>query len=174
MKIGQLAREFGLSRGTLLHYDAIGLLRPSARSDARYRSYSEEDVERLRRICLYRSAGMPLADIRRMLASTEPKGYAVILRRRLAALSEEIAQLKRQQQVIVRLLAAHKKNKEQEMLNKEQWIALMRATGLTDDDMHRWHREFEKMSGSAHEEFLTSLGVGADEIKEIRAWSRKA
>ena len=173
MTIGTLARKFGLSRGTLLHYDAIGLLKASGRSDAKYRVYSAADEERLRRICLYRSAGVALADIRRMLDQPEPRGYAEVLRRRLAALDGEIVTLKRQQQLIVRLLGQRGEDKEHSMLNKEQWVALMRATGLTDDDMHTWHKEFEKMSGEAHEEFLTTLGVGAEEVKKIRAWSRQ-
>ena len=174
MTIGTLARMFGLSRGTLLHYDAIGLLRPSVRSDTRYRVYTEADVERLRAICQYRSAGVPLADIRRMLDRPEPEHYLRILRQRLASLGEEILERKRQQTLIVRLLGRHGTEEENTMLNKEQWIALMRATGLSDQDMRRWHAEFEKMSGEAHEEFLQSLGVGADEIAKIRAWSREA
>ena len=39
--------------------------------------------------------------------------------------------------------------------------------------MHRLHREFEKMSGDAHEEFLVSLGIEAEEVKRIREESRK-
>jgi len=173
MTIGELAREFGLSRGTLLHYDAIGLLKPSRRSESGYRIYAPVDVERLRQVCVYRSAGVPLADIRRMLSRNNKRGYTEVLRRRLAELSDEIGILKRQQGLIVRLLAQHGTHKEKVLLNKEQWVALMRATGLNDDDMERWHKEFEKMSGAAHEEFLISLGIPPKEVQEIRAWSRK-
>jgi len=172
MTIGNLARMFGLSRGTLLHYDAIGLLRPSSRSDARYRVYTDEDVERLREICQYRSAGVPLNDIRRMLDFPGRKNYVQVLRRRLSQLSTEILNLKRQQTLIVRLLVQHGVHEEKNMLNKEQWVALMRASGLNDDDMMRWHAEFEKMSGEAHEEFLLSLGINAEEAKKIREASR--
>ena len=172
MTISQLGRMFGLSRGTLLHYDAIGLLRPSQRSDSRYRVYTERDVARLRQICVYRSAGVPLSEIRRMLQDTSDKGCSEALRKRLAQLSGEIAVLKRQQHLIVQLLSTHGLQENMEMLNKDQWVALMRATGLSDDDMRRWHREFEKLSGSSHEEFLVSLGIAPDEVAEIRAWSR--
>ncbi len=173
MSIGELAREFGLSRGTLLHYDAIGLLKPSLRSGSRYRVYTDTDADRLRRICLYRSAGVPLADIRRMLDDDCPKGYKEILKRRFTELNEEIMALKRQQRLIVRLLSPHGVQEGNMMLNKEQWIALMRSAGLSDTDMQRWHKEFEKMSGEAHEEFMASLGIDANEIKQIRAWSQK-
>jgi DNA-binding transcriptional MerR regulator len=47
LKIGELARRTGLTVRTLHHYDAIGLLKPSARSDAGYRLYDRNDVARL-------------------------------------------------------------------------------------------------------------------------------
>jgi hypothetical protein len=47
LKIGELARRTGLTVRTLHHYDAIGLLKPSARSDAGYRLYGRNDVARL-------------------------------------------------------------------------------------------------------------------------------
>ena len=46
--VGQLAKLFGLSRSTLLYYDEIGLLSPSARSASNYRLYSEADIRRVR------------------------------------------------------------------------------------------------------------------------------
>ena len=44
LKIGQLANHAGLTVRTLHHYDAIGLLRPSVRTDAGYRLYDRDDV----------------------------------------------------------------------------------------------------------------------------------
>lgn len=38
LKVGELAARAGLTVRTLHHYDSIGLLIPSARSDAGYRS----------------------------------------------------------------------------------------------------------------------------------------
>ncbi|MBN2242822.1 MAG: hypothetical protein JW793_09040 [Acidobacteria bacterium] len=58
------------------------------------------------------------------------------------------------------------------MLNKERWIDIMRAAGLTDRNMRNWHIQFEKMEPDAHQEFLESLGIEAVEIEKIRLWSR--
>ena len=80
-RITQLAREFGLSRSTLLYYDQIGLLPPSGRSEAGYRSYSLSDRERLATICSYRQAGLGIEDIRRLLALNEQGGDEVIRQR---------------------------------------------------------------------------------------------
>jgi len=66
-KIGRLARQAGLSVRTLRHYDSIGLLSPSGRSEAGYRLYSDGDLERLTRILALRSLGMSLTEIGRSL-----------------------------------------------------------------------------------------------------------
>lgn len=63
LKIGELAKRTGLTVRTLHHYDDIGLLSPSARSDAGYRLYNETDIARLHRILALRRFGMGLADI---------------------------------------------------------------------------------------------------------------
>ena len=46
----------GISRTVLLYYDTIGLLKPSGRTGAGYRIYSEADVQRLKQIMIYRDA----------------------------------------------------------------------------------------------------------------------
>lgn len=58
--VSKLANEFNLSGSTLLYYDRIGLLSPSGRSESNYRLYSEDDAERLRKICMFREAGVTL------------------------------------------------------------------------------------------------------------------
>ena len=65
--VGKLAERFGLSRTTLLYYERNRLLRSTARSRSGYRLYGEDAVARLRLISTYKSAGLPLAEIRRLL-----------------------------------------------------------------------------------------------------------
>jgi DNA-binding transcriptional MerR regulator len=170
--VGRLARRFGLSRSTLLYYDSIGLLRPSARSRSNYRHYSQEDAERLAQVCRLRSAGVPLTDIRRILEN-RGGGVAAVLERRLVELNREISRLRGQQDVIVRLLRRSSLRRRVRALNRQQWVALLRAAGLDEDGMRAWHREFERLSPEAHQDFLESLGIPAAEIRRIRAWSRR-
>ncbi len=170
LTISKLARRFGLSRSTLLYYDSIGLLSPSLRSRANYRLYSEKDVERMELIDLYRQAGLPLKDIARILDSDQ--GTAKALGARLRTLGEEIRKLRRQQQTIVDLLRDEASLRETRSLDKQRWVAILRATGLDDDDMWRWHVEFERLSPEAHQDFLESLGLGDEEIERIREGSR--
>ena len=62
LTVTHLARTCRLSRGTLLYYESIGLLPRPRRTRANYRAYSAAEVERLRQICVYRDAGVPLRD----------------------------------------------------------------------------------------------------------------
>ncbi len=62
-KIGDLAAATGLTVRTLHHYDEIGLLRPSERTQAGYRLYGEDDVRRLYEIRALRDLGIPLGEI---------------------------------------------------------------------------------------------------------------
>jgi DNA-binding transcriptional MerR regulator len=55
---------------TLYHYDEIGLLRPSARTEAGYRRYSTGDLERLQAVLFYRELGFSLDEIRTILDDT--------------------------------------------------------------------------------------------------------
>jgi DNA-binding transcriptional MerR regulator len=63
LKVGELARRTGLTVRTLHHYDEIGLLRPSIRSEAGYRMYGAQDVARLHTIQALRHLGLALGDI---------------------------------------------------------------------------------------------------------------
>ena len=60
------------------------------------------------------------------------------------------------------------------MVTKEKWVAIMKAAGFSEDDMRRWHAEFEKSAPSEHQEFLEFLHIPTAEITKIRDWSKKA
>ncbi len=67
LKVGELAKRTGLTVRALHHYDSIGLLRPSGRSEGGYRLYNREDVARLHGIQTLRQMGVPLADVAQLL-----------------------------------------------------------------------------------------------------------
>jgi DNA-binding transcriptional MerR regulator len=172
LTISRLARRFGLSRSTLLYYDSIGLLRASGRSAANYRVYSPRDVGRMEQIDLYRKAGLTLDDIARVLEADRGT-LASVLETRLRALGAQVQALRRQQQVLVDLLCSRHARRRARSLDKAGWVAILRASGLSEDDMRRWHVEFEASAPEAHQDFLESLGIPADEVSRIRRWSRE-
>lgn len=65
--VRRLAALSGVSIRTLHHYDAMGLLVPSQRSEKRYRLYDRNDLLRLQQILFYRTLGYPLREIARVL-----------------------------------------------------------------------------------------------------------
>lgn len=67
LKINQIAAIAGITVRTLRYYDKIGLLVPSAKSDAGYRLYSDYDLERLQQILFFRELDFPLARIAELM-----------------------------------------------------------------------------------------------------------
>jgi MerR family transcriptional regulator, thiopeptide resistance regulator len=169
--VSKFARRAGLSRTALLYYESIGLMRPPERSQGNYRCYGERDLARLLEIRAYRDAGLRLADIRVIL--DHPAGDAgAVLQRRLMELDGEIRTLREHQAAILKLLR-HGNLRRKKMIDKERWVAIMKASGLNKEQMHRWHEEFERSAPEEHQEFLEFLHIPPLEIKGIRAQSRK-
>ena len=91
LKIGQLARQTGLTTKTIRYYEARGLLPMPERSDAGYRLYSEQDAERLEFIKKAKALGFSLddvADILTLHAKHQPTCIHV-----LALLDQKLAYL---------------------------------------------------------------------------------
>jgi MerR family transcriptional regulator, thiopeptide resistance regulator len=87
-RIGELARETGLTVRTLHHYDQLGLLSPLSRTEGGHRCYTSGDVRRLHRIVALRSLGISLEEIGTLLdGEPDPTG---LLRRQLDLVEERI------------------------------------------------------------------------------------
>jgi MerR family transcriptional regulator, thiopeptide resistance regulator len=172
LTVTRLARACHIARSTVLYYESIGLLRRPRRTAGNYRLYSEADLDRLRQICAYRNSGLTLADIRSVLDAPQTASAAAVLRRRMVELDAAIQQLRDHQQAIARLLHRGVLPRRIAMVTKEKWVAVMQSAGFTEDDMHRWHAEFEKSAPGEHQEFLEFLHIPPAEIERIRASSK--
>ena len=71
IKIGDLAKQTGLSIRTLHYYDEIELLSPSHRTEAGHRLYNSQDIMRLQQILSLRQLGFSLAEVGECLANPE-------------------------------------------------------------------------------------------------------
>lgn len=169
LTISALARRFGLSRSTLLHYHRIHLFKPTGRSAGGYRIYGPDAVARLGRIVELRRAGLPLRTIRRVLDAQAP--LAEVLEEQIGVLNRQVTQLRMQQRVVLSLLELSSKRPGARTLSKETWTRMFRAIGMSDAEMRQWHANFERNMPEAHADFLHSLGLGAEEVRRIRAWS---
>jgi DNA-binding transcriptional MerR regulator len=132
--------------------------------------YGDGDVGRLDSICRYREIGLSLKQIAELLGNRTGR-TCELLEARLDQLGSEIARLREQQRIIVRLLANPKKFRRTRTIDKDRWVAILRAAGLDDAAMHRWHVEFERAARAPHEDFLESLGLSKGDVASIRRWS---
>jgi MerR family transcriptional regulator, thiopeptide resistance regulator len=64
LRVGELARRTGMTVRALHHYEAIGVLRPSRRTQSGHRLYMPEDVARLQQVLSLRQLGFALGEIR--------------------------------------------------------------------------------------------------------------
>ena len=67
--VKEVSRLTGVSVRTLHHYDAIGLLKPTAVTEAGYRLYDEQTLGKLQTILLFRELEFPLKEIKEMLTA---------------------------------------------------------------------------------------------------------
>ena len=97
-KVGELAARTGLTVRTLHHYDAIGLLSPSGRTDSAHgsghRLYTGADVTRLHQILCLKHLGFSLEQVKEYMTRGDYDPRTVIrrhledVRRRAAELAE--------------------------------------------------------------------------------------
>lgn len=105
LTVGEVSRLTGVTVRTLHHYDQIGLLTPSERSASGYRLYSEDDLDRLRRILFHRELGFSLEAVAELLE--EPADQLAHLKRQRELLSERIARLEQIAAAVDKEMEAH-------------------------------------------------------------------
>ena len=91
LKVGELAKRSGLTVRTLHHYDSIGLLSPSGRSEGGYRLYGHDDVVRLHGIQTLRRLGLSLGEVAQLLDGGNVT-LPAILGQQISALDQQIRQ----------------------------------------------------------------------------------
>lgn len=92
MHIGELAERTGLSLRTLRHYDEIGLLTPSGRTEGGFRLYTDEDEARLLLIRRMKPLGYSLeamGELLEVISGLESHPQDGALRSRLAEIRAE-------------------------------------------------------------------------------------
>jgi DNA-binding transcriptional MerR regulator len=67
MHIGELAERTGLSLRTIRHYDDVGLLPATSRTEGGFRVYSEDDADRLMLIKQMKPLGFSLEEMAEIL-----------------------------------------------------------------------------------------------------------
>ncbi|WP_199032716.1 MerR family transcriptional regulator [Ralstonia sp. ASV6] len=137
LKVGDLAKRCGLTVRMLHHYDSIGLLTPSARSDSGYRLYDKADIARLHQIQALRRFGMSLADIGAFLASPDVP-LTTIMERQIAMLDQQITQASVLRDRLTRL---HDQLMRQEEPELAEWLTTLEWMTMYDKYLSQEERE---------------------------------
>ena len=169
--ISQLGELFGISRSTLLYYDAKGLLSASGRSAAGYRLYSEADRERLQTIVLFRGLGFSLRTVKDYL--DDPKdGATAMLLSRMFSINDQLNRLSDQQKTVLEMIETGGTLK-----GVKPRLPAMKAlgvkAGISESNYKRIHEAFERASPAAHREFLRHLGFSDGQIRRFRSELKK-
>jgi DNA-binding transcriptional MerR regulator len=158
LKVGELASRTGLSVRTLHHYDDIGLLSPSRRTDAGHRLYGQSEVERLQRIVSLRHIGLSLEEIQECLEHPE---YSLdhVLTLQIQRIDEQVGRQRRLRDLIERL---------RERLQSEEGASLDDITRTIEVTMqyakHYTPEQLEQLE-------QRRLEVGQERIEEVqREW----
>ncbi len=110
MNIGQAAEAAGVSAKMVRHYESIGLLPPSARSDSGYRQFGAQDVEALSFIRQARVLGFGMDQIRELIAlradkRRPSKKVRAVAQSHLDALNAKLEELLQMKAVLEALIA---------------------------------------------------------------------
>ncbi|MCA9935215.1 MAG: MerR family transcriptional regulator [Anaerolineales bacterium] len=137
--VSQLAKMAGISVRTLHHYDHIGLLKPSSRTEAGYRQYNQQDLLRLQQILFYKELDVPLQEIGSILDDPDFDPVATLHshKRRLQARANRLTRLLKTIDKTLHKLA------EDDTMKDEDLYA-----GFTPEQAERYDREAKEMWGA--------------------------
>lgn len=188
--VGDVAHLTGLTVRTLHHYDEIGLLVPSTRTEAGYRMYGEAEMLRLHDILVLREAGLPLDEIARLLDDPgRDVGSSLRLHRR--QLTARIRDLERRIEAIDRLIERTETGEtmDDELLAelfegfdpavhqdeaRERWghtdayaVSQARVKELEADDWRMLKRESDEITDGFARLFRSGVAPDSDEAAQL-------
>ena len=194
--VGEVSTLLGVSVRALHHWDETGLVRPSQRSDAGYRLYSETDIMRIQQVLVYRQTGMSLADIKEVL--DEPGADAVThLRRQRELLQGQVSRLQQMllsidtildmQQLGGRLSLAetveiwgtdwdpvYLAEAQAKWGDTEEWAeSARRKARMTRADWEQAHSETVALETALAEAMHSGVEPGSPEANALARWHRK-
>jgi DNA-binding transcriptional MerR regulator len=176
--VGAVADLTGASVRTLHHYDHIGLVVPSVRTPAGYRGYTDADIERLHLVLVYRSVGLQLDEIRRVL--DDDIDVLERLQRQHALLLEQADRLQHTIKAVEELMSAHRSGIQ---LTAEEQIEIFGTTAFSEEyaaeaeerwgDTDAWKQSQQRASRFTKQDWI-NIQAENDALLEALAQGRRA
>lgn len=194
--VGEVSTLLGVSVRALHHWDETSLVRPSQRSDAGYRLYSEADIMRIQQILVYRQTGMSLADIKTVL--DDPKADAVAhLRRQRELVQGQISHLQQMLSSIDMVMEIHQsgarisvaemaeiwgtdwdpvyiEEAQAQWGDTEDWAeSSRRKARMSRADWEQAHEETVALETALAEAMRSGVEPGSPEANALAKWHRR-
>jgi DNA-binding transcriptional MerR regulator len=160
-QVSEVALMTNITVRTLHHYDTIGLLVPSGRTEAGYRLYSNGDLIRLQQVLLYREFGLSLERIRNTLDDPGFDQHDALLQQR-----KQLVQRSERNEAMIRAVDCALRNltEDQEEMDTTQLFDGFDPGKYADETQTRWgHTDPYK------EAQRRTKGYSEDDWKRIKA-----
>ncbi|MFC4410906.1 MerR family transcriptional regulator [Chungangia koreensis] len=174
LSIGRMARLFGITSKTIKHYEEVGLLQPAyVNPDNGYRYYAYAQQQRLQQICLLRSFGVSLNDIKEM----DKTGMKHILKSRLTAIEVEISALEEMKGQIIYQLGKGEEEMDIRFETIEPFIVSgFEHKGLVKEIPQVWvdlNNEYSNLKSPAEQSFGVCLSGDGQQVHYVAAYERE-
>lgn len=175
MKINEVAKLTGITVRTLHYYDEIGLLTPSEITEAGYRIYNDEAMEKLQQILFFRELDFSLSDIKEIIKNPHYNRVEALTKHK-----ELLLQKRNRLNSIIKLLDNTIKG-EESISFKEFDMSEIEANKkkYATEIKERWgkttaYEEYEKKASSYNEAQWKMLNGEGQEILKAFAESRNS
>jgi MerR family transcriptional regulator, thiopeptide resistance regulator len=173
LTVGVVAELAGVTIRTLHHYDQIGLVRPSGRSEAGYRLYDDRDLEQLQTVLFYRELGFALDDIA-MLMRDPGFDRGAALREQRKLLEAEAHRYRRMIEAIDAAIDAHERGipMDNEAMFKvfgEQQRAYQREAEERWGDTDAWAQSRRRTADYTEQDWLDLRAESESIMRRIAA-----
>ncbi|WMW79635.1 MerR family transcriptional regulator [Undibacterium cyanobacteriorum] len=138
LKIGDLAKRTGITVRTLHHYDKLGLLTPSVRSDAGYRLYDRNDIARLHRIQALRRLDLSLQEVAEIV-DTQGVDLNVVIDEQIRNIEHHI---KQQEELLTRLRELQNKMHDNSGPSLDYWLSTLEMMSVQDKYLNKADLDF--------------------------------
>lgn len=186
-RVNDVARIANVTVRTLHHYERVGLLAPSRRSDSGYRLYRHGDLLRLQQILLWREMGFALEEIRRILDDPRFELRQALLahREELSRRAGRVAEMIRSVDAAIERLDGGKESDMKELFGgldsaryereaKERWgdtdsykEAARRTQKYSKGDWARMKSEADDLLGKLAERMREGAAAGGLDVLDL-------
>lgn len=171
MRSGEFARLCGTTKNTLIHYDDLGILKPSQRGSNGYRGYTMDDYMTFTVVHAFAQAGFPLKDIGQLVREHDAAALAQAAEANRDAIAERRAALERSERLLEEIdrqaraaLAFEPGEVRLAQRERRLLLAVRKGCGLrAGDDLTELYREdvcaMEVLKGIAPEAEIAPYGL---------------